>query len=373
LADFTGKTYPFPVAILLRLVLALVALAVVAVAGAYFYLQRSLPKDEGEVRLGGLVRSVEVLRDSYGIPHITASSLDDAIYALGFVHAQDRLWQMEVSRRTAAGRLAEVFGEGAIETDRFLRTLGVRRSAEANFAKLDKETRALLETYAAGVNAFIDARPVLPIEFWLTGAQLEPWTPADSLGWIKMMAWDLGGNWREELLRMRLSKTLALARIQEFLPPYPGESPLEITDLRRLYNSIEKDGIRLAENRDRPYFSYREKEGLSLFIDSAVDGLGSNNWVVSGARANRCSPTTRTSGSRPRRCGTSRTSPRRDSMRSARRCPGCLPSSSAGMRISPGASPTPGRTCRTCTSSAWTARATTSRRRVRSRSRCATR
>jgi penicillin amidase len=276
------------VAILLRLVLALVALAVVAVAGAYFYLQRSLPTDEGEIRLGGLARPVEVLRDNYGIPHITASSLDDAIYALGFVHAQDRLWQMEVSRRTAAGRLAEVFGEGAIETDRFLRTLGVRRSAEANFAKLDKETRALLETYAAGVNAFIDTRPLLPIEFWLTGAQLEPWTPADSLGWIKMMAWDLGGNWREELLRMRLSKTLSLARIQEFLPPYPGESPLEITDLRRLYNSIEKDGVRLAENRDRPYFSQNDE--LSLFIDSQPDGLGSNNWVVSGARSSTGKP-----------------------------------------------------------------------------------
>ncbi len=289
MADFAGKTYPFPVALLLRLVLALVALAVVAVAGAYFYLQRSLPTDEGEIRLGGLLRPVEVLRDNYGIPHITASSLEDAIYALGFVHAQDRLWQMEVSRRTAAGRLAEVFGEGAIETDRFLRTLGVRRSAEANFAKLDKETRALLETYAAGVNAFIDTRPVLPIEFWLTGAQPEPWTPADSLGWIKMMAWDLGGNWRNELLRMRLSKTLALARIHDFLPPYPGESPLEITDLRRLYNSIEKDGVRLAgKSGSGPKFTSQKKFGPDP--DFPVDGLGSNNWVVSGARSSTGKP-----------------------------------------------------------------------------------
>ncbi len=253
-------------------------------AGAYFYLLQSLPKEEGEIRLGGLERPVDVVRDSFGVPHISAASLDDAIYALGFVHAQDRLWQMEVSRRTAAGRLAEVFGEGALETDRFLRTMGVKRAAQANLAQLDKETRALLDTYAAGVNAFINTRPVLPVEFWLTGAKLEPWTPVDSLGWIKMMAWDLGGNWREELLRMRLSKTLSLARINELLPPYPGEAPPEITDLRKLYNSIEKEGVRLAgKSGSEPDYVAENKSGSDP--DFQTEGLGSNNWVVSGARS----------------------------------------------------------------------------------------
>lgn len=299
---------------LLRLLFALVVLAVVAVAAAYFYLLQSLPREEGEIRLAELERPVEVLRDGFGIPHIFAASMDDAIHALGFVHAQDRLWQMEVSRRTAAGRLAEVFGESALETDRFLRTLGVRRAAQANFARLDNETRALLETYAAGVNAFINTRPVLPVEFWLTGARLEPWTPVDSLGWIKMMAWDLGDNWRNELLRMRLSKTLPLARIHELLPPYPGETPPEITDLRRLYNNIEKEGVRLAT----PGFDLDLENGLAFSgseihragkgeiyekknprtgsssgassnsgfdFDASTEGLGSNNWVVSGARS----------------------------------------------------------------------------------------
>jgi penicillin amidase len=267
---------------LLKLVLALVVLGVLALAGGYFYLLRSLPKEEGEFRLAGLEKPVEVLRDAYGIPHIRAASLEDATYALGFVHAQDRLWQMEVSRRTAAGRLAEVFGEPALEADRFLRTLGVRRSAEANFKRLDKQTRALLETYAAGVNAFMATSPVMPIEFWLTRAKFEPWTPADSLGWIKMMAWDLGGNWRSELLRMRLSKTLPLSRINELLPPYPGEAPLEITDLRRLYAGMEKEAPRQAgENRGQTPIS--AKSGSDP--DFPGEGLGSNNWVVSGARS----------------------------------------------------------------------------------------
>jgi len=272
------------VRILLRLVLALVLFAALVLAGAYFHLLRSLPTEEGELRLAGLAKPVDVLRDAYGIPHIRASSLEDATYALGFVHAQDRLWQMEVNRRTAAGRLAEVFGEPALEADRFLRTLGVRRSAEANFKRLDKDTQSLLEAYAKGVNAFIGTSPVMPIEFWLTGAKFEPWTPVDSLGWIKMMAWDLGGNWRNELLRMRLAKTLPMARIQEFLPPYPGEAPIELPDLRKLYASMEKEAPRVAAKMGSgPNYSAAEKFGPDPIFQA--EGLGSNNWVVSGARS----------------------------------------------------------------------------------------
>jgi len=295
LAEITGKPYPFPVLTFLRHFFTLVILVMLALAAAFFYLRGSLPREEGEIRLAGLLNPVEVVRDAYGVPHISAASVDDAIFALGFVHAQDRLWQMEVNRRTAAGRLAEVFGANALETDRFLRTLGVRRSAEANLKRLDKDTRAQLESYAAGVNAFMGTNPVLPIEFWLTGAKPEPWTPVDSLGWIKIMAWHLGGNWRNEILRMRLSKTLPLARIHEFLPPYPGEAPPEITDLRRLYSSIEKEAPRLAEA------SAGSASGLDLALqngprlgtslssgfgfDVSIEGLGSNNWVVSGARS----------------------------------------------------------------------------------------
>ena len=242
-------------------------LTAVLLAGFYFYLRQSLPQTRGEIRLAGLTAPAEILRDRYGIPHIFAANPEDASFALGFVHAQDRLWQMEMSRRIAAGRVAEIVGPGGLETDRFLRTLGVRRSAEANLRTLDAETRKLLDAYAAGVNAFIASDPVLPPEFWLTGARPEPWTPADSIAWVKMMAWDLGGNWRNELLRMRLAKTLPLARIHELLPPYPGEQAPVIADLKELYSSMERDAIRLAK-----------------FVPDN-EGLGSNNWVVSGARS----------------------------------------------------------------------------------------
>jgi penicillin amidase len=250
----------------------LAALLASLLAGAYLYLRQSLPATEGEIRLTGLTAPVEILRDRYGIPHIFAASLEDASFATGYVHAQDRLWQMEMSRRIAAGRVSEIVGEGGLETDRFLRTLGVRRSAEANLRTLDAETRKQLEAYAAGVNAFLASNPVLPLEFWLTGAHPEPWTPADSVSWTKMMAWDLGGNWRSELLRMRLSKTLPLARIHEFLPPYPGEPVPAIADLKELYNSMERDAVRLAQ------------------FAPDNDGIGSNNWVVSGARSESGKP-----------------------------------------------------------------------------------
>jgi acyl-homoserine lactone acylase PvdQ len=248
------------VQILLRVAFAALVLIVLAVAGGYFHLRQSLPQEEGEVRLAGLAKPVEVLRDGYGVPHISAQSFADAVYALGYVHAQDRLWQMEVNRRTAAGRLAQAFGESALEADRFLRTLGMRRAAEANFRNLDAETQSLLESYAAGVNAYLESQPVLPIEFWMTGVSPEPWTPADSLGWVKMMAWDLGGNWRSELLRLRLSKTLPNARIHELLPPDPGEPYPEIPELRQLYGSLERDTVRLA-NGDGPHLRRLEQLG----------------------------------------------------------------------------------------------------------------
>ena len=273
--------------VLVRVAFAALVLIVVAAAGGYFHLRQSLPQEEGEVRLAGLAKPVEVLRDSYGVPHISAQSLADAIHALGYVHAQDRLWQMEVNRRTAAGRLAEAFGEGALETDRFLRTLGIRRAAEANLKHLDAETQSLLEAYAAGVNAFLASKPVLPLEFWMTGVNPEPWTPADSLGWVKMMAWDLGGNWRNELLRLRLSKTLSNDRLHELLPPYPGETYPALPDLRQLYGGLERDSVRLANvNGDRPHFPQRPIAKMrSVPIYEALEGLGSNNWVVSGAKS----------------------------------------------------------------------------------------
>jgi penicillin amidase len=241
---------------------------------AFFYLRQSLPATTGELRLAGLGAPVDIVRDTHAIPHIYAASEEDAHFALGFVHAQDRLWQMEMNRRIAAGRLAEILGPVALETDRFMRTLGVRRAAETNLAHYDAHTRRQLEAYAAGVNAFLGTNPVLPPEFWLLRVAPEPWTPVDSVAWTKMMAWDLGGNWRSELLRLRLSRTLSTARIQEFLPPYAGDASLPLPELKEFYGRMERQPAQIAMNG--------RSTGPALDF---AEGLGSNSWVVSGARS----------------------------------------------------------------------------------------
>jgi penicillin amidase len=259
---------------MLRLLASLLVLAGagvgLGVGLGYLYLRQSLPQLEAEIPVSGIGAAVEILRDRYGVPHIFAASERDAHFALGFVHAQDRLWQLEMNRRIGAGRLAEAIGPGALQTDRFMRALGVRRAAQANLPRLDEDARSALDAYAAGVNAVLAAQPVLPPEFILLGVRPEQWTAVDSVSWMKMMAWDLGGNWRNELLRMQLSKTLPLPRIHQFLPPYPGDPVPVIRDLKELYEGLEREPPRIAG----------EKSG------SDPDFLpGSNSWAVSGARS----------------------------------------------------------------------------------------
>jgi penicillin amidase len=242
-------------------ILSLILSVLLAIAiGAFLHLRRSLPLTDGEIRLAGLEAQVEILRDENGIPHLFARSTADVYFALGFVHAQDRLWQMETSRRIGSGRIAEIAGPGALEIDRLLRTLGLRRSAEANFLRFDAETKRLLAAYAAGVNAFLATDPVLPPEFWIARLKPEPWTPVDSVLWTKVMALDLGGNWRNELLRLQLARRLPLERVQEFIPPYPGDAPLAIRELKSLYGEAP------------------------VTPAAPGSGGGSNSWVAAGSR-----------------------------------------------------------------------------------------
>ena len=265
---------------LLKIVAAILAFLVMAIVVAgFWYRNASLPQLDGTLKLTGLKGQIDIVRDAEGIPHVYARSPEDAYFALGFLHAQDRLWQMEMNRRIPAGRLAEILGPGAVDTDRFLRTLGVRRNAERVLANLSPETRGAVDAYARGVNAWLAQRHgPLPPEFLLTGAPAPaPWQPVDSIGWQTMMAWDLGANWTQELLRMRLSQRLSLQQINEFLPAYPGDAQLETQDYTKLYRELTGTTQKLAAV-------------ASIAPPSYVDGMGSNNWVVSGRLAERGKP-----------------------------------------------------------------------------------
>ena len=197
---------------------ALVLLAVLGVAGA---LWATLPPRHARVAIAGLAAPVAITFDQYGIPRIRAGSLADAMTALGYVHARDRLFQMELMRRVASGRLAAIAGPAALPLDREMRTLGLARAARADLAALPAATRALLAAYARGVNAFIAAhgRFAAPEFLWL-GAP-KPWRPVDSLLWAKTMGLWLSLNWRQELARWQVARQehLSPAAILALWPP----------------------------------------------------------------------------------------------------------------------------------------------------------
>ncbi|HEY0821374.1 MAG TPA: penicillin acylase family protein [Rhizobacter sp.] len=254
-------------------------LALAIAIALWIYSRRVLPTTQGTLTLlGGPKAELRIERDADGIPTIKAATRDDAFFGLGYVHAQDRLWQLETHKRIAAGRLAEAFGESALETDKFLRALGVRRAAEQQWEQISAEGRAALTAYAAGINAYVQNElSARPPEFMLTGVQPEPWQPEDSMGWATMMAWDLGANWSGELLRLRMALQLPVDRIHELLPPYPGEKPLATADYAALFRSLK-----LNANLGQA--------ALSAAPESGIEGVGSNNWVLAGSRTETGKP-----------------------------------------------------------------------------------
>jgi penicillin amidase len=243
--------------------------------------------------LQGASNSISVIRDQYGVPHIRAKSDLDAFFAQGYVHAQDRLWQMEINRRTGAGRLSEVLGSAALESDKFLRTWGFYRAAEAAYPTLSIRTKTILEAYTAGVNAFIN-QGNWPIEFSLVGASPEPWKPTDSLVWAKMLAFNLGGNWDEEVANAQIVAKLGLEGLNEIKPDARPGTPtiIQLEDYREPLK---------AELEAKPSGARLEKTVLGRLekiskLQESIPGfgfdpqIGSNNWVISGSRTTTGKP-----------------------------------------------------------------------------------
>jgi penicillin amidase len=248
-------------------------LAAVLVGGSLF-IQRTFPTIDGTVEVPALHSKVEVYRDEWGIPHIYAHDAEDLFFAQGYVTAQDRLWQMEMNRRIGSGTLSEVLGDATLDDDRFIRTLGWRRVAEMEADSLEGESKILLEAYAAGVNAFIDSRRgSLPLEFTILGFEPEPWTPADSISWAKVMAWDLGGNWEAELLRAQLIESVGEEKAAELSPLYPDDAPLIVPPEVEGYGGMHVEDV---EARYAP---------LKRLLGAGGPGVGSNNWVVDGSKS----------------------------------------------------------------------------------------
>jgi penicillin amidase len=250
-------------------------LAAAATAAAWHWLaRRPLPKQQGTIELEGLRGKVRVRRDRWGVPHIEAEDREDLYFAQGFSHAQDRLWQMDFYRRAVRGRIAEMAGPDGLPVDRLMRTLGIRRVAEAEEAALEPELRGLLERFCEGVNAAAARASALPFEMQLLKLDFEPWRPVDILSLGKLLAFGLSTNWERELLRADMVRALGEELTARLDPAYPAGNPVVTQE------AWTGDGLAIVEQID----AVRRSMGL------AAEASGSNNWAVSGRLSATGSP-----------------------------------------------------------------------------------
>ncbi len=281
-------------------VVALVLLLVAGLVTAVVLVRRPFPQVDGAIEVPGLTGEVEVIRDGHGIPQLYADNVDDLMAAQGYVHAQERFYEMDVRRHETAGRLSELFGKDTLEVDEFVRTLGWRRIAEQELALLQPRTRAALEAYAVGVNAYLDTHSPSQIAVQYTVLGLggldyrpEPWTAVDSLAWLKAMAWDLKGNLDEEIERALVSADHTPEQVADLFPAYDYQAHAPIVGQGAVVDGVfeqdaEQGGTR---NPERPAFTADQRaqlRGLGRTLDRLPsfvgdgDGIGSNSWVVDG-------------------------------------------------------------------------------------------
>ncbi len=284
----------------MRAVIAVTLIGVVAAGIAYWFASRAIPAMQGSVKLAGIESDVEIIRDAFGVPRILAQSEKDGLFALGYVHASDRLWQMDVARRLTQGRLAERFGERAVATDRLMRALDLDGHAERSLAALERDTLSKLEAYAAGVNARIDeigSASKGGVEFSVFGSELDPWKPADSLSVLKGMAFQISmPSLLNESARGRLSLALEPHQVRDLFPEYPGKG------VDSLLLPEEEDArapwpvqqfARPGRNDARPMPTEARASSIELPKDQALGFLGlddprmagaSSAWAVDGSR-----------------------------------------------------------------------------------------
>ncbi|MCP6759332.1 MAG: penicillin acylase family protein [Fischerella sp. CENA71] len=272
----------------------LVVILVMSSAIAYT-IHHSWPQESGEIRLPGLQSQVEVRRDRSGIPHIYAQNTHDLFMAQGYIHAQDRFWQMDFWRHIGSGRLAEMFGQSQLNVDKFLRTLGWARVAQTEIQQMDAQTKNILQAYAAGINTYLGNHQDSSLSLEYAVLKLlnpkykpEPWQLLHTLTWGKVMSYDLGDNLDTEIERSVLLKTLTSQQVDQLIPPYPVDHPVIVGDAGNNKDTRTRGSRDTESNVNRFSASPRLMFSASSFSSPLAlgkgDGIGSNNWVISGKR-----------------------------------------------------------------------------------------
>jgi len=227
-----------------------------------------LPETEGEITLRGLTGRVEIIRDRWGIPHIYADTKEDALFAQGFVHSQDRLFQMEINKRTGQGTLSELFGELALDTDRTIRTFGFNRLGRMDWLNASDEIKTAIQAYTDGVNAYLTHnKRKLPVEFTLLSHKPDLWKPEDTMAFTRVMMWQLSHAWQGEIIRAEITETVGAEHAAELELHFPDGGPVTLPKGIE-FNAIDPNGeFRIA---------------LGPFLDR---GKGSNSWVIAPERS----------------------------------------------------------------------------------------
>lgn len=292
-----------------RTAVGLVVAVLLAGTGAAVYVQRSFAVMDGKLGVTGLRDAVQVRRDAADVTHISAQNPQDVWFAMGYVHAQERTWQLEFNRRVMHGQLSEVFGEATLETDKLMRALDITGAAQRQYNSLPLYAQEALQAYSRGIHAFHKDRPqALPPEFHVLGVKPggdagAVWEPQDSVGWALMMALDLGGNWGNEFARMSVARTLDTDRLWQLMPPYPGERPAATADLSALYRQLgvyrapaaastasTSPALMQPSAESGGFWSRQISAGMLAWAEELTrnagtnEGKGSNNWVLAGTR-----------------------------------------------------------------------------------------
>ncbi len=262
----------------LSAVAAVVLIAVVLLS--YYLVTKSFPAADGKEKIRGLKAEVTVYRDEYGVPHIFAESDHDVYAAVGYVHAQERLWQMELERRVGMGRLSEILGPPAVSVDKMFRTLGLYQHVQKIAANLDQPTRDALQAYTDGINQFIATHTgKYPLEFDMLSFEPEPWTIEHSLLISRLMAWEMNFSRWNDLLLAALVGRLGEEKAKEVFPWWPSDAPLIIPETMK--------GKDIASDL-KPFFD-ADREAQTILGLGGMQS-GSNAWVVSGAKSETGKP-----------------------------------------------------------------------------------
>jgi len=297
----------------------------VAAGITLFFLFSSLTKksfyeETGSINVKGITKSVDVLKDDFGVAHVRAENETDMYFAMGYTHAQDRLWQMDISRRAGEGRLSEVFGKDALEYDKLFRTIGINRIAHQLYAQISPKSKEILQQYAAGVNYFMESHSQkLPLEFDILNYKPYEWKPEHSLMIIRLMGWELNISWYTDFLFGEIVKKFGYEKAKEFFPNYPEDKPFIISDREKAADNIDtttkkivpkvtpkitpkvpdvKNKKKTTEVIEEGYKNlvelgsdfYKTTLDIKSFLGIEGTHIGSNSWVVGGKKSENGKP-----------------------------------------------------------------------------------